>query len=118
MHYDILTLAERPELAQEVNLLHQQAWPPFLLQNNVSRKYGNDLLTRFSDCQLVLLEGRRVVGAANSVPIHWVGALEDLPEGRDAAWEKGSHDLQKGERVTTLVGDSPSSSPLITGVKI
>ncbi len=104
MAYEILSLQERPDLGPEVSRIHQKIWPKFLLQSPISKRYWNNLLLIFPSYQLVLLEGGRVIGAAHSIPIKWVGALEDLPGGWDSALEKGFEDNQQALRPTTLVG--------------
>jgi len=104
MPYDIVTLAEQPALAQTVNQIHREAWPPFLLQDPVSRRYWDRLLAEFGEYQLVLLEGDKAVGAAHGIPFKWVGALEDLPEGWDGAVERGFRDKDESVHPTALVG--------------
>lgn len=67
--------------------------------------FWDRLLTEFAEYQLVLLEKDKVIGAGHSIPLQWVGAaLEDLPEGWDAAIEKGFADKEKSNRPTALVG--------------
>ena len=104
MPYDIVTLAEQPELAEAVNQIHRESWPKFLLQDAVSRRYWDRLLTEFSEYQLVLLEKDKAIGAAHGIPLKWVGALEDLPQGWDAAVEKGFRDKEQSLNPTALVG--------------
>lgn len=104
MPYDIVTLAEQPELAQSVNQIHRESWPKFLLQEAVSRRYWDRLLTEFAEYQLVLLEKDKVIGAAHGIPLRWVGAMEDLPQGWDAAVEKGFRDKEQALHPTALVG--------------
>ena len=104
MPYDIVTLAEQPSLIETVHQIHQGAWPKFLLQDEVSLRYWDRLLTEFGEYQLVLLEGEKVIGAAHSIPLKWVGAMEDLPGGWDRAVEKGFRDKQESLNPSTLVG--------------
>jgi GNAT superfamily N-acetyltransferase len=104
MAYDIVTLAEQPSLIEAVNQIHRSAWPKFLLQDAISRRYWDRLLIEFGEYQLVLLEKDQVIGAAHGIPLKWVGALEDLPDGWDSAMEKGFRDKEEGLRSSALVG--------------
>lgn len=105
MPYDIVTLQEQPALKEWVNEIHRQVWPPFLLQDPVSLRYWDRLLDEFAEYQLVLLEKEKVIGVGHSVPIQWVGAaMEDLPDGWDAALERGFANKEASAHPTALVG--------------
>lgn len=104
MPYDIVTLAEQPALAEAVNQMHREAWPKFLLQDPVSRRYWDRLFSEFAKYQLVLLEGDKVIGASHGIPLKWVGALEDLPEGWDAAVERAFRGKDEGSKPSAVVG--------------
>jgi GNAT superfamily N-acetyltransferase len=112
MSYDIVTLQEEPSLQDKVNRIHRRIWPPFLLQDPVSLRYWDRLLVEFAEYQLVLLEKGKVIGAGHSIPIQWVGAaMEDLPEGWDAALERGFANQESPSPPTALVGLSLVVAP-------
>lgn len=57
-------------------------WPPFMMHDPVANENWHELLERFPDYQLALLdtENDRVAGMGNSFPLHWDESLENLPE--------------------------------------
>src|SRR5579859_896744 len=115
MPYDIVTLAEQPALAEAVNQIHRQAWPPFLFHDAVSQRYWDRLLLEFGEYQLVLLEDGKAIGAAHGMPLKWVGALEDLPEGWDEAVERGFGGKEQGANPSAVVGLSLVIQPEYQG---
>ena len=104
MPYDIVTLAEQPSLIETVNQIHREAWPQFLLHDQVWQRYWGRLLAEFGEYQLVLLEGDKVIGAAHGIPLKWVGALEDVPSGWDSAVERGFRDKEGSVNPTAVIG--------------
>jgi GNAT superfamily N-acetyltransferase len=79
--------------------LTREVWPEFMLQDAVANEHWHELLDRFSEFQLALLdrEQQRVAGMANSFPLRWDAALEDLPEeGWDWAFEEAVKNHRQG----------------------
>jgi hypothetical protein len=74
-------------------------WPQFMLHDPVANENWHELLERFPDYQLALLdtENDRVAGMGNSFPICWEDALENLPDrGWDWAFTEAVRQHQQG----------------------
>lgn len=91
----LLSLADRPDLADEVGALLASRWPTFMLAG----RPGHDedlfaLLQAAPEHQVVAVDADdRVRGAAFSLPITWDGTAADLPLGWDDAVSRaGRHE--------------------------
>lgn len=79
--------------------LTREVWPEFMLHDAVANEHWHELLDRFSEFQLALLdrERQRVAGMANSFPLRWDAPLEELPEeGWDWAFEEAVNNHRQG----------------------
>lgn len=85
MKYD--TLADSPGWLDIINEIHSTAWPVFLSEDKVVKKYWRKLYDLFPEYQLVFTEGEQTIGLANCFPIHWSGEIPDLPAGLDHSLE-------------------------------
>ncbi len=96
MNHQIFTLAEKPELEQQVSDIHNAVWPRFMQEDPVANKAWDFLFNAFAQYQVVLCDDNGLsLAAGNAVPLVWDGTLDTLPEGWDAAVEQGikSYDL-------------------------
>ena len=95
----LITARDVPDLLSLQDEVVEAVWPRFLLHTPVGARLWNRLFTEFPDYQLALIEEGtdRVLAAANSIPLAWDGAVEDLPdEGWDWVMEQGFRDLEEG----------------------
>lgn len=78
MTHRVYTLADKPELRDQIDQLSAQAWPPFLLHGNVGRWHL--LFELFAPYQLLWCDAAdNVLAVGHSVPLVWDGSLADLP---------------------------------------
>ena len=79
-------------------------WPAFMFEDPLSRRLWPWLYIRFPRYQFIVFDGRKMVAAANSVPIHFDGELSELPEtGWTWAIEKAFVDRREGRAPNTQV---------------
>ncbi|MEA3287255.1 MAG: GNAT family N-acetyltransferase [Candidatus Marinimicrobia bacterium] len=77
------------DAADEVSLV---SWPEFMLHDEVANQYWYTLNDKFANFQFALLNktSHQWVAVGNSIPVHWTGELQNLPdEGWDWALESG-----------------------------
>lgn len=79
-------------------------WPAFMFEDPLSRRLWPWLYVRFPRYQFLVFDGRTMIAAANSVPIHFEGELSELPEtGWTWAIEKAFADRRAGRVPNTQV---------------
>jgi len=96
-----VSLDERPELVGQLDAL-DTAWPPFMRQGKVVRRYWGSIATTRPQFQVALLDGAReaVVAKGHAIPIAWSGDAATLPGGIDAVLKECL--LNPPTRPTTL----------------
>jgi GNAT superfamily N-acetyltransferase len=78
MSFGVVTLRQRPDLAEQVDCLDQQAWDKFLL--HAGWPTWDSLYDTFADFQVLLCDpSDEVIAFGHAVPFVWDGATEDLP---------------------------------------
>lgn len=90
---------ETSDYEERLNGFAAASWPEFMLHDPISEKYWDFLCSDFPQFQFSLLdtENNRTAAMANSLPIHWEGKLQDLPEeGWDWVFQKAVIDHQQG----------------------
>ncbi len=98
---EFFTLKQRPELEDQVELLHESAWDKFL--EGAPWEYWDSLFDVFADFQILLCNPHNtVVAAGHSVPIVWDGSLKDLPSTLDDIIRRGLNAFHHGCQPTTL----------------
>ncbi len=103
--FKILTLAERPDLADQIDGLFAASWPEFMRHDQVADEYFLYLEQLFPQFQFFLLEeGGKVIAAGNVIPFYWDGTPEGLPSGWDDV-------LIRGWRNTIEVGSQTPRLP-------
>jgi hypothetical protein len=101
MSYKIITLKQRPDLAEQVDRLSEEAWPKFLRQHNTH--HWSSLFSTFSDYQLVLYDPQDgVIAVGHTVPLSWDGTIEDLPVEINGVMDRGMQAYQHRQTPTTL----------------
>lgn len=103
MAYTLVTLADRPDLAEPMRRLSVEAWPEFLRLDAVCGCLWRSLFDSFAGFQLVLCDADDAVAAGHTIPLVWDGSREDLPSGSDGVLERGVQQAQRGDVPTTLV---------------
>lgn len=83
----VVTLADRPELAEIVGDAETEGFPEFLLHDDVWEATLPPAMQRFPECQLFLLEHDEPVFVGNAVRFPWDGDPRSLPAGTHAALE-------------------------------
>jgi len=79
-------------------------WPAFMFEDPLSRRMWPWLYLRFPRYQFIMFNGRKMIAAANSVPIHFEGELSELPDtGWTWAIRKAFVDRKKGRAPNTQV---------------
>jgi hypothetical protein len=97
----VFTLAERPELEEQIGLLHEHAWDKFL--EGAPWDSWDSLFNVFADFQVLVCDSEdAVVAAGHTVPFVWDGTTEDLPSSLDEIIERGLSDRRRGRRPTAL----------------
>src|SRR5437763_7384812 len=90
MEYTTCTLAERPDLREQLQRVERLVWLPFMLQSNASARYWGRVLSTFPEHQTLFVSPEdKVIAGGITVPIAWDGRLETLPESWEAVLEQG-----------------------------
>jgi hypothetical protein len=102
--YDIVTLANRPDLTAEIWDLLSTRWPAFTLVGRPGHSVDLErLLLSVPDQQVLLFDAYDALcGVGLSVPLHWNGTIEDLPMGWDDAINQSAALLERGGPVNTM----------------
>jgi len=100
----VLTVAERPDLAERADEATATEFPEWNLHGDVLSRLWTSLYDNYPDFQLVLWdeEHDEVLGEGNTIPCTWDGTVGGLPPGIDDVVERG---LAAGTRLagaTTL----------------
>lgn len=103
--YEIVSLAERPELLDAHQTFGGAAWPEFMLHDPVAIAHWDRMMRHFSTYQLSLLSGDEIIAVINAVPLRFDGCPDTLPDrGVDWGVEKSVEDHQAGRIPNALMG--------------
>ncbi|MCD6578385.1 hypothetical protein J7L48_02820, partial [bacterium] len=94
-------LSENEKLVDVINSMHRGAWPIFLNEDAVVKKYWRTIYSKYPEFQLLFKIDSDYVGIGNSAPIYWNGKIEGLPNGFDDALKTI---VGKNENPNTLCG--------------
>ncbi len=84
--YKIILLSENPDLKHSTDEKFKECWDEFMLCDEVSIKYREFRDKEFSDYHFYVVDNHRnVLAMCKSIPTHWNGSEESLPEGYDDA---------------------------------
>ncbi|MFT4166652.1 MAG: GNAT family N-acetyltransferase [Microlunatus sp.] len=113
----LTSLAERPDLLDEVRLLLSKQWPAYALIGDAGHRVNLDaLLLDLSEHQLLLLDEQEgLAGVGFSLPVRWDGTIDALPAGWDDAIVVGERLHRDGGRSDTLCVLSITVAPNLTG---
>jgi GNAT superfamily N-acetyltransferase len=102
--YTISTLAEKPHLEPQIELLSRDAWPPFLRHGNSIHWYL--LFETFAPYQLLFCEpDDKLIAVGHTAPLAWNGQAQDLPatiEDILLRAEQGEHSGQPANTFSAL----------------
>jgi hypothetical protein len=115
----VFTIAQRPDLLPDLESMEERIWPEFMLYGDMSDV--DDLFSIFDDYQFVYIdESEQVIAAGETIPFHWSGVTEEMPESmdsvmrnalaiREAAAAKSAPDTQRANyllAIAALVDES------------
>ena len=99
----VYTVAQKPELQEEIEGVHTGSWPTFFLGDAVHVRYWKRLYEQFPSYQVAVVgQDGQVLAAIHALPISWNGTPADLPEGWDDAVIRGFEGHQQGIPANTL----------------
>jgi GNAT superfamily N-acetyltransferase len=103
MQLTVVSLADRPKLADDLAVALRGGWPEFIFHDPVAKQYLARVEERFADLNLVLLdEDGQIVAGGWGVPLPWDGSLDALPAGWDAAMQRCVVEHDQGATPDTL----------------
>jgi hypothetical protein len=82
---EIVTSADRRDLAEQAGAAFRQVWPEFIFHDPVGAEYVSKVGAYFPQYDVLLLDDDEVVTGGWGVPIQWDGAIASLPDGYDGA---------------------------------
>ena len=92
------TVAERPDLAEPAWELTRDAFPEYNYRGDVLNLYWGRLIEERPEFQFhVIGDDGEILARARSLPLHWDGSIDDLPDGIDGAIRRGFD--EKGSNV-------------------
>jgi hypothetical protein len=99
--FEIVTLAQRPELAEQIDALHDEVWDAFL--KGAPWQYWDSLFDTFAEFQIILCEPNDdVIGFGHTVPFAWDGTTPNLPAMLDDIIERALDDRRCARTPTAL----------------
>ncbi len=101
MDYSIHTLAQKPELRDQIGRLSEEAWPEFLMNGNI--EHWHWLFEIFPEYQLLLCDtAGGLVAVGHTLPLIWDGSLADLPTTMEEILMRAEAAHRLGQAPTTL----------------
>jgi hypothetical protein len=82
-------MRERPDLERPGWELTKDTIPEYNNHGDVLNVYWGRLTEELPDFQFHVLDGDDMLARARTIPVHWDGTVEDLPEGIDGAIARG-----------------------------
>jgi GNAT superfamily N-acetyltransferase len=115
--FAVSSLAERPDLVEDVRALLAEQWPAYTLTEGGEHHVDLEgLLLSIPDHQLLLIDHQDALcGVGLSLPLAWDGRIETLPSGWDDAIVSGQRFLASGGKPDTLCALSITVSAHRTG---
>lgn len=113
--FPIVSLADRPTLADDFWPQKQRIWPEFMFHDRYSNRYWERLGQDFSAYQLYLLDDDAPIAVGQTIPCVWDGTLKGLPVGWAESLARGVEDFQAGRTPNTLVALEISIQPEYAG---
>jgi GNAT superfamily N-acetyltransferase len=100
--YQIHTLNQRPDLIKQVKDINREAWPKFLLHNEI--EYWHLMFGVFAAYQILLCDSQEtLLGVGLNVPLIWDGTPDDLPAKIGAGLGRAADIYEKGFKANTIL---------------
>jgi len=101
MSYEIVTLSQKPYLADQIDCLSREAWAKFL--RNANTLHWRSLFSAFADFQVLLCApADNVIAVGHTIPFIWDGTINDLPSTINEIMERAMDAYQNRQQPTTL----------------
>jgi len=81
----VFTLAQRPDLNVEFEKFDERLWPQFMLHGDMSDPEEYSVFDEFQF--LYLDESDQIIAGGQTIPFHWSGVTEELPESLNAVMQ-------------------------------
>jgi GNAT superfamily N-acetyltransferase len=112
MDYQFFAFSDKPEMVSEVLRFTESTrnhssqsnfgWPIFEFQSCSGRQYWSKLHHDFSQYQFFLSLDEQIIASCFTIPFHWQGNQEDLPDGWDKVLEQGFLDKRNKVAANSL----------------
>jgi hypothetical protein len=108
--FTIVTLSQRPELADQVDRLAGEAWPTFML--HADTPYWDSLFDTFAGFQTLFCDpADTLIALGHTIPFVWDGTPEDLPDEIDRLMERATEAYRDRHTPTALSALAALVSP-------
>lgn len=83
---EFIQATETDSFVDQADTVSLPSWPEFMLHDMVANRYWYDLNSKHADFQYALIDklSKQWIAIGNSIPVHWSGPLEELP---DLGWD-------------------------------
>jgi GNAT superfamily N-acetyltransferase len=102
------TVRDRPDVVARAWELTRETLPEYNNHGDVLNRYWSRLTEELPEFQFHLLDGDEPVARARTIPIHWDGTADDLPEGIDGAIARGFDEDGANTLCALIVAVPPS----------
>ena len=110
MTFEVATLKQRPQLAEQVDRLAAEVWPTFML--HADTPYWDSLFDVFAGFQILFCEpADNLIALGHTIPFVWDGTLEDLPPTIDELMERAINVYRERRSPTALSALAALVSP-------
>ncbi|MEV6410526.1 GNAT family N-acetyltransferase [Kribbella sp. NPDC051718] len=102
--YELIPVAEAPELDAEAEQRFVEEWPEFIFHDEVVSQYRDRRRSYFADWEFYLVDDtRRLIGGCWGVPLPWDGTVADLPGGFTDSLARSVDSYEAGLTPNTFV---------------
>ncbi|MCA1715851.1 MAG: GNAT family N-acetyltransferase [Actinobacteria bacterium] len=102
MTFEVATLKQRPELADQVGRLAEEGWPAFLLHGS-GIAHWNRLFDDFAEYQILFCDPTdNLIAVGHTIPFVWNGTPDDLPSTMDGLMERAIRDRSNPNTLSAL----------------
>jgi GNAT superfamily N-acetyltransferase len=102
MRFEVVSVAERRDLEEQVEAAFRERWPEFVFHDPVPRQYIGRVDEYFANFSIFLLDDGEVAAGGWGVPFVWDGTPDDLPEGYRTALVASVEDHEAGRVANAL----------------
>jgi len=99
--FEIVTLEQRPELAEQSKRMNGEGWPTFLLHGDIT--HWESLFDEFADHQILFCEpADTLIALGHAIPFVWDGTVGDLPTTMAGIMDRSIHAHRNRRTPNTL----------------